>query len=249
MDARRFSAIAHGELLLWNPIDPIDVDRSVARLGQVRDVLDVGCGPAEILARVLLAHPEATGVGVDDSPFAIAAARKNLARHDLAARARLVEGRFDGKHFGPASVDAAICVGALHAIGALRDALEVLSMILRPRGSLLFGHGYWRREPDPEYLAAIGGTRNELGTHEENLIAIRSAGYGVDHGVETSQEAFERYEETYAANVRGFLRTNPDDPDVPAMKERIDRWQAAYQKWGRETMGFALYLLTKPSSG
>ncbi len=42
---------------------------------------------------------------------------------------------------------------------------------------------------------------------------------------------------------------HPDDPDAPAMLDRIRRWRDGYLRWGRDTMGFALYLHRVPASG
>jgi len=40
----------------------------------------------------------------------------------------------------------------------------------------------------------------------------------------------------------------PEDPDVPAMLERIRRWRDGYLHWGRETLGFGVYLFHRPAA-
>ena len=47
--------------------------------------------------------------------------------------------------------------------------------------------------------------------------------------------------------VERYARNNPDDPDCPAMVTRIRRWRDAYLRWGRDTLGFGLYLFQKSS--
>ena len=48
---------------------------------------------------------------------------------------------------------------------------------------------------------------------------------------------------------RGTTRaSSPTIPDVPAMLERIRRWRDAYLRWGRDTLGFAVYLFYRPGS-
>jgi ubiquinone/menaquinone biosynthesis C-methylase UbiE len=54
-----------------------------------RRVLDVGCGDAILLAKVLEAFPMATGIGVDFSPLMLEQACKRLA--PFGERARTVE--------------------------------------------------------------------------------------------------------------------------------------------------------------
>lgn len=68
-----------------------------------RRVLDLGTGSGAILITLLAENPEATGLGVDLSPEALAVAQSNADRLGVAARAELrqsdwfsdVEGRFD----------------------------------------------------------------------------------------------------------------------------------------------------------
>lgn len=68
-----------------------------------RRVLDLGTGSGAILITLLAENPEATGLGVDLSPEALAVAQSNADRLGVAARADLrqsdwfsdVEGRFD----------------------------------------------------------------------------------------------------------------------------------------------------------
>ncbi|MCC6194158.1 MAG: class I SAM-dependent methyltransferase, partial [Burkholderiales bacterium] len=39
-----------------------------------------------------------------------------------------------------------------------------------------------------------------------------------------------------------------EDPDVPAMLERIRKWRDGYLRWGRDTLGFAVYLFYRPGA-
>lgn len=55
-------------------------------------ILDLGTGPGTLLLAALDQWPEATGLGVDRSPQALAMARANAARLAMAGRARFVEG-------------------------------------------------------------------------------------------------------------------------------------------------------------
>jgi len=47
-------------------------------------------------------------------------------------------------------------------------------------------------------------------------------------------------------NVERYVLDHPDDPDAAAMRKRIRTWRDGYLRWGRTTMGFALYLHRKP---
>lgn len=70
-----------------------------AALALVKDhpaprVLDLGVGSGAILLALLAERPEATGLGVDISPAALAVAAANAARHGLADRADFREGHW-----------------------------------------------------------------------------------------------------------------------------------------------------------
>ena len=47
-------------------------------------------------------------------------------------------------------------------------------------------------------------------------------------------------------SIERYAGEQPDDPDVPAMLKRIRRWRDAYLRWGRDTLGFAVYLFHRP---
>jgi hypothetical protein len=49
----------------------------------------------------------------------------------------------------------------------------------------------------------------------------------------------------YNRAVVEYVASNPDDADAPALRERIQDWREAYQTWGRDTLGFGLYLFKK----
>jgi len=41
------------------------------------------------------------------------------------------------------------------------------------------------------------------------------------------------------------LAEHPDDPEADAFRQRSEQWYDHYLRWGRETMGFASYLLQR----
>jgi release factor glutamine methyltransferase len=57
-------------------------------------VLDIGTGSGCLLAAFLKEYPNAQGLGIDASPDALFWARRNLARHGLPTRGRLLQGQW-----------------------------------------------------------------------------------------------------------------------------------------------------------
>jgi SAM-dependent methyltransferase len=243
---RRFSLTAHAGIPLWNPL-PREAALRLADaipLGPASRVLDVGCGPAALLLRVL-ERTGARGVAVDAAEEAIAIARTNAAGRVDPSRLELRAEPFDVAAFAEASFDAALCIGSTHAAGGFAGTLRALRRLLAVGGAALVGEGHWLRDPDPAYLTFLGATRDELTDHAGNLAAAASEGFDVAEAVVTDRASFDAYEERYAANVAQFVAAHPDDPDADAFARRIAAWREAYARWGRDTLGFALYSLRK----
>lgn len=248
IDHQRYSAIAHGELIYWNPIDP---ERLGAWLGQLplgpgSRALDVGCGRGALLLDIAARHG-CQGVGVDSHPAAIEHARAASARQPDSAAIEWICGPFDVAAQAPASFDLVACLGAGHACGGFAQALETLTPLLIPGGQLLVGEGFWAREPDPGYLAFLGAGPDDLLTHEGNRQLAEQGGLVCRRSHAASPAEWSHYEDTYAANVVAHVAAHPDDPEAATMTERIDAWRDAYLRWGRQTLGFGLYLFEKPS--
>ncbi len=246
MDRTRYSTIAHRDHSFCSPIDPANLDRLLAAmtLPAGARVLDVGCGKGALLVRMAERYRIA-GVGVDLNPVFLAEAR--AAAHSRARGASLEFHELDATRFvaTPHSFDAATCVASTHAHGGYRQTLAALKGLVRPGGSLLVGEGFWRQPPAAEYLAVIGGTPDELTDHQGNLaIAVEEELVLVETIVST-EEDWDLYEGMYARAVERYVREHPDDPDAAEMRERIARWQDAYFRWGRQTLGFALYLFRR----
>jgi ubiquinone/menaquinone biosynthesis C-methylase UbiE len=142
----------------------------------------------------------------------------------------------------PASFDLAVCIGSTHALGGYPETLRALAGLVRPGGHVLVGQGYWKRDPDPEYLARLGTTPDEMTAHEGNVTAGVAAGLEPAGAWTSRVEDWDRYESLYAETVERFAAAQPEDPDTPAMLERIRGWRETYRRWGRDTLGFGLYL-------
>jgi release factor glutamine methyltransferase len=89
---RRF--IVTPDVLDPRPETELLVEHGIARLPRGGRVLDLGVGSGCILLSVLAERPDATGVGVDISPAALAVAERNAAAIGVGARVELVEGNW-----------------------------------------------------------------------------------------------------------------------------------------------------------
>ena len=65
-------------------------------------------------------------------------------------------------------------------------------------------------------------------------------------GTTASQDEWDDYEWKYCRSIERYAREQLDDPDNPWMLERIRRWRDGYLRWGRDTLGFGVYLFQGP---
>jgi cyclopropane fatty-acyl-phospholipid synthase-like methyltransferase len=243
VDRQRNSSIAHGALPVWNPVSVGRLEEYVQRLSLPAGaaVLDIGCGRGFLLGRIL-ARYDVSAIGIDVSPFAIAAAETDLAGRVGQRRLSLIEGAFQSCDYPAASFDLVICLGATHAVGGYRQTLREARRILRNGGMLLVGEGYWKRTPPAEYLAFLQTTADQQSTHDGAQSIGLSEGFELAACSECTLQEWDAYEGQYAANVEDYARANPHDPDAEPMLQRIRAWRDAYLRWGRDTLGFGLYL-------
>ena len=88
-----------------------------------------------------------------------------------------------------------------------------------------------------EYLEAIGLTRNDFGTHYQNVEVGREHGLEAVYTLVSSQDDWDRYEglQWYAAET--WASDHQDDPDVETVLKRVRESKKAYLRWGRRNAG------------
>jgi hypothetical protein len=135
-----------------------------------------------------------------------------------------------------------ICVGSTHALGGYQQTLEALTQCVKPGGYLLLGDGYWKQPPSKEYLQALGAVESDLTTHYANVKIGEELGLTPLWSTVASEDDWDEYEWLYSMSIENYCCQNPDDPDHGAMLQRIRSWRQTYLNWGRDTLGFGLYL-------
>jgi len=242
----RFTTIAHAGRAILGPVSDASADAILSQIpapGPAR-VLDVGCGKGALLVRAL-ERWGGTGVGIEPNP-AFAAEARALAEQRLGpGRVRIIESEYDHQAVDGETFPLVICTGALHAFGDWPAALAAVVPLLAPGGHALLAPGYWRHPPAPEYLTSTGIAADELSSLQALLECTATAHWRCVAIHESTPAEWDDYEHTYAANVHTWCDANPADPDAAAHRARITRWSDAYERWGRDTMGYALLLLTR----
>ena len=247
MNTWRYFDITHRHHAICNPssIEKLDELAALLRLDRTSRVLDIACGKGELLVR-LAERYGAHGVGVDLSPYHFADARAKLAERAPDATIELIE--MNGADYRPPDdtlFDCTFCLGASWIWGGYDGTLAALASMTAPGGWVVSGEPFWKRAPDAEYLAALGAARATFDTHAGNALAGPRHGLELAHAIVSSDDEWDRYEglQWYAAGE--WAEENPDDPDREALLARVHASRDAYLRWGRDTLGWAIYLFKK----
>jgi len=252
MDTWKFYDITHREHAVCNPTSEEKVARLVELMQLPTDaqVVDIACGKGEFLMRLAEAY-NVRGVGVDASPFCIADADRRLRAQ--APPARIAFTQMDGADFEPDephSFTLASCIGASWIFGGHGGTLDALVSLVEPDGWVIAGEPYWLQEPSEEYLRACGFTRDAFGSHVENVEAGERRGMDLVHTLVSSKDDWDRYEGLQWYSSSEYARAHPDDPDLPELLERVAKNKSVYLSWGRDTVGWAIYVFRcRPAVG
>src|ERR1043165_9913482 len=127
-----FREFAYKNLTFNTPLSEEHAALLIAHCSDARKILDLGCGWAELLLRMLLANPDATGEGYDTDRNLIDRAIVSSLKYELLGRATFhcadattVTGEFD----------LIICIGVTHIWGDVASILKFLQPL--PRYALL----------------------------------------------------------------------------------------------------------------
>ncbi len=206
----------------------------------LRIILDLGCGPAEITCELARRHPGVTFLGVDHSEAGIKRAGKNAASLGLSnisfQVARIEEFRPDRP------VDLAAMFDAFHHledpmrfVRRTRDAVPRF-LLIEPRGDW---KGSWRKDLDFDWLLLELdkiGTRLSLSTGELQTQRLepgqtpqREPGEPVEHRytLDDFRDIFEGFGLRVRGTVSGLEKYPPGA--AAASPSRIRFWELAYE--------------------
>ncbi|HVO88908.1 MAG TPA: methyltransferase domain-containing protein [Casimicrobiaceae bacterium] len=247
MNPQKFSAIAHRDHDYCNPISASKIERllDLLPLDENSRVLDLGCGRAELSLRIIERFGSQV-VAVDNSSLMLDAARERAEWTGALRKLHLDD--IDIREFraDPETFHLSVMLGAGGIPGGMSGICKQLKVWTRSGGYILIGEGYWKQKPNAEYLAVLGGNESEFLDHRRNVQAGVDAGLIPMHAATASDDEWDEYEWKYCRSIERYAREQPDDPEIPEMLARITRWRDAYLRWGRDSLGFAMYLFYRP---
>jgi len=247
MDHWKFFGITHTDHTVMNPMSLAKTDELVdcLRLPDAGRVLGVACGKAEFLCRMAKRYP-VTSTGIELSPVTFEEAQRNVAAQGLEGRIALLH--MDGAGYLPdpgAKPDLASCIGGSWIYHGHQGTLEALGRWVQPGGLVLVGEPFWRKEPHPDYLSQTGQDAGLWGTHAGNVRIGVDLGLTLLYTVVSSEDDWDRYEGLQWQAAERYAADHPDDPDVGPLLQASRRNRDAYLRWGRDCLGWAMYLFRK----
>jgi len=245
MDIRKYYSVTHRYHTVCNPMSIAKTDELIElmKLAPGSAVLDIGCGKGELLAR-LAERYEISGVGVDISPYCVADTAQKL--QDRVPGSQVEVLNMDGADYSPdRPFDLAMCIGASWIYQGHGGTLRALKATTKPGGLIVVGEPFWLKEPDEAYLAAESLTRDTFGTHYGNVLVGEEEGLSTLYATVSSPDDWDRYEALQWYAAEKYAGDNPDDSHLPEILARAARGRKSYLQWGRDTLGWAMYLFQK----
>jgi SAM-dependent methyltransferase len=247
MDMWKYYHITHKDHTIMNPMSLSKMKELIEllRLPDGGRILDMACGKAEFLCLIVERYG-VTATGIELSPYTIEAARKNVEDRKLSSRIELLH--MDGSKFNldrTESLDLASCIGASWIYQNHAGTLKALKGMVRPGGLILVGEPFWRNEPDPEYLKLMGYNREICGSHAENVKTGEDIDLSFLYSLVSNQDDWDRYEGLQWQAAQRYSAAHPNDPDVGAIMRVSGSYRDSYLCWGRDCLGWALYLFRK----
>ena len=247
MDMWRFYDITHRRRRVLNPMNSEKLDRlcNDYNLDKGSSVLEIACGKGEHLIR-LAALYDIIGVGVDKSPIFLKEARHQKESRVPGANITFIEK--DGADYRTEDgslFDMTACIGAEWIFGGRHNTLKAISDMTEVGGLVTLGTIHWMQDPADGYLEFTGLKREDYGSYEDNVRLGEDMGLECIHTVMSSKDDWDQYETmTWWAADEPF-KDHPDDPDNPQIREMLGKDKEAYIRWGRDLLGWGIYVYRK----
>lgn len=241
-DQHRSVLIAYEAMEFCNPLSAETLDRVLAwaRLEPGMRVLDLGCGNAAMSKHLAQTY----GLTID------AVERSQAMTRIAQGRLEGVEGvtlhNVESRDFLSTArpYDLVLSVGASGVVDGPPEpqaVMEALKPYVKPGGLILWADPYWKADPDPQFVAMLGPWA-AYKTHVGNIEAGQKAGLRLIYAGASSQAEWDDYAYSMFAAAQNWLDDNPNHPEAADVHARAEMVLAAYMTYGRDTLGFGLYL-------
>jgi SAM-dependent methyltransferase len=249
MNIWKYYGVTHTDHLVMNPTSEAKTDEIIGLIPLENTpnarVLDIASGKGEQLLRIIEKY-DATGVGVDISPYEVKASTERADSRSLQNKVEFIEGDGAKQNFEPHSFDLTMCFGASWVWDGHLGTIEALKRLTKPGGLMILGEPYKLKEPEAGYIDAEPEFARSLVSHAENIEIARNAGLKLLYSIVSDQNDWDRYEGLCLRAAELFAENNPDDPDATEILEKQRQSYDLYLNHGRDTLNWAIYLFRAP---
>ena len=244
VDRAELSNIAHTRHPIAAPICAARAASLLARLPLPPGgrLVDLGCGQGEWLLLLLAVRPDLTAVGVDTSEPALTTARQQASARGLSER--ICWEQADAACWSSAvRYDAAICIGASHALGGPRTSLDAIRNHTKPGAHALFGDSFWECPPTQAALAALEANPDDLRDLAGLVDDVVAAGWEPISGHTSTAEEWDDYEWAWTGSLTEWSLRRPSEDGAVQARNAAAEHRAQWLSGYRGQLGFVTLLL------
>lgn len=214
----------------------------VCRVREGQRQLDLACGKGEMLCR-WAERFGSTGRGVDISDVFLTAARARAAELGVANLVRFSLGDAGRAELEPGGYDLVSCIGATWIGGGLAGTIDLMRPAVRPGGLMLVGEPYWTEDPPEGAYRALGVGPEEFTSLPGTADRFDAAGMELVEMVLADGDSWDRYVAAQWFTLSQWLRSNPDDPEAPAVRDFYRSARRSHLEYGRRYLGWGVFVL------
>ncbi len=111
---------------------------------------------------------------------------------------------------------------------------------------LALGEGYWRQPPAAGYTALLGEPAGIYHDHAGNIAVAEQLGLVPLYATVSNEDEWDDFEWGHRQRFELAAWRNPGDLDAQQRLQESREWRDGYLRWGRDTMGFGLYVFLRP---
>jgi predicted O-methyltransferase YrrM len=244
-----FQRIAYEVREVCNGVELSVLEAAVARtgLGEGATAIDIGTGNATVAIRLAQRFGLAIAA-VELDPVMADLARSRIEAANAGHQVSLTIARAAQLLARTEPVDLIVALGTTDVSGEGRPTPEAgfiaLRRSLKPGGWLLWGDVVWLADP-PAPLRQITEVTNQYTDDAGWRAAAAAAGFEVVDGRISPQDVYDAYVRDSVAAARAWVEVHPEAPEAASIVFNADRVQAIME-FGRDYIGFGLYLLRNP---
>ena len=244
-----FQRIAYEVREVCNGVELSVLEAAVARtgLGEGATAIDIGTGNATVAIRLAQRFGLAIAA-VELDPVMADLARSRIEAANAGHQVSLTIARAAQMLARTEPVDLIVALGTTDVSGEGRPTPEAgfiaLRRSLKPGGWLLWGDVVWLADP-PAPLRQITEVTNQYTDDAGWRAAAAAAGFEVVKGRISPHAVYDAYVCDSLAAARAWVEVHPEAPEAASIVFNADRVQAIME-FGRDYIGFGLYLLRNP---